>query len=53
MKDINLDKVHLDWCMDIIKRIKDIVDNPNCNDQDKLEQIKWLSKQALKVERED
>ena len=53
MKDVNLDKVHLAWCMDIIKRIKEIVDNPSSSEKDKLEQIKWLSKQALKVERED
>jgi hypothetical protein len=42
----------LNWCIDILKRIDDILKKPNVSDAD-LSQIHWLIKQALKVEKED
>ena len=50
--DINLDKVQLSWTTDILRRIDDILKSDN-QDSDKINMIKWLVKQALKVERED
>lgn len=50
--EINMDKVHLDWCIDILKRIQIMVEDQSTMDQDKLAGIRWLVKQALKVERE-
>jgi hypothetical protein len=42
----------LDWCVDIFKRIDDILKKPNVSVSD-LSQIHWLVKQGLKVEREE
>ena len=43
---------NLNWCIDILKRIDEILRKPNVSEAD-LSQIHWLVKQALKVERED
>jgi len=43
---------HLNWCLDIFKRIDDILKKPNVSEAD-LAQIHWLVKQGLKVEREE
>jgi hypothetical protein len=50
---IDLTQTHLTWCIDIIKRIKVMLDNPEYSDAEKIEAIAWLVKQGLKVERED
>ena len=42
----------LNWCLDILKRIDDILKKPNVSEAD-LAQVHWLVKQALKVEKED
>ena len=42
----------LNWCLDILKRIDEILRKPNVSEAD-LSQIHWLVKQALKVEREE
>ena len=47
-----LDSVHLAWCIDLLKRMKSVLDQ-DINVSDKLQQVEWLVKQALKVERED
>jgi hypothetical protein len=52
LNDRVLDGVHLAWCVDILKRIKQVVESDEPNDI-KCQQISWLVKQALKVERED
>lgn len=52
MSNIDLNKVHLDWCVDILKRIQQVIDAPD-TEQNKLVAITWLVKQALKVEREE
>lgn len=42
----------LNWCIDILKRIDEILRKTNVSEAD-LAQIHWLVKQALKVEREE
>jgi diketogulonate reductase-like aldo/keto reductase len=42
----------LNWCIDILKRIDEILKKNNVSEAD-LAQIHWLVKQALKVEREE
>ena len=49
---IDMIEVELNWTLDILKRI-DIVLKSSNNDNEKLEAIKWLVKQALKIEREE
>lgn len=49
---IDMIEVELNWSLDILKRI-DIVLKSSNNDSEKLEAIKWLVKQALKIEREE
>lgn len=46
-------KVHLDWCMDILRRINQTAQDPHTPIENKLHTITWLSKQGLKVEREE
>lgn len=53
MPDINLDKVHLDWCMDILRRMQSTLQDRSTPDPEKLQIMEWLVKQALKSERED
>lgn len=43
----------LSWCIDILKRIKEAVENKNISSDEKVQITAWLVKQALKVERED
>jgi hypothetical protein len=52
MAEINITQVQLNWSLDILKRI-DIVIKSSNNDEDKLQAIAWLVKQALKIEREE
>lgn len=42
----------LNWCIDILKRIEDIVKQKNIS-EGQIEQIHWLVKQGLKVEKEE
>ena len=54
MKEVDMNKVHLDWCIDILKRIVTTLDDKNMTIlDDKLEAIRWYAKQGLKVEREE
>jgi len=53
MLEINLIQIQLTWCLDILSRIKNILDSKGWSDDQKLVSIDWLVKQALKVERED
>ena len=49
LPEVNLDRVHLTWCMDILKKMKDVVESDS-SDTDKLNAISWYVKQCLKVE---
>lgn len=53
MPEVNLTQVQLNWCMNILKRIQEVLDEPNTDEVVMLEQIRWLTKQALKAEREE
>ena len=48
-------KVHHDWCVDILKRIREVLATSNTlsSPEEKLQSVSYLVKQALKVERED
>lgn len=52
MNDLDLAQIHLNWCIDILKRIQEVLASSS-TDNSKLEQINWYVKQALKVEREE
>jgi hypothetical protein len=51
--EIDLTKIQLTWCLDILTRVKNILDSKGWTDDQKLVSIDWLVKQALKVEREE
>lgn len=54
MAEVDLAQAHLTWCIDIIKRIKSVIDDPRDTDPaEKLAAIAWLVKQGLKAEKED
>jgi len=53
MSEIDLTKIQLTWCLDILSRIKTILDSKGWTEEQKLVSINWLVKQALKAEREE
>ena len=53
MSEIDLTKIQLTWCLDILNRIKVIMDSKGWSDEQKLVTINWLVKQALKAEKEE
>ena len=53
MSQLDLTNAHLTWCLDILNRIKTIIDSEGWTEDQKLITVKWLVKQALKAERED
>lgn len=53
MAEVDLTKVQLTWCLDILSRIKTILDSKGWTEDQKLVSINWLVKQALKAEQED
>ena len=46
-------KVHHDWMLDILKRMKAVINSNEVDDTQKLAVLEYWIKQALKVERED
>ena len=46
-------KVHHDWMLDILKRMKAVMSDTSIDDHQKLAVLEYWIKQALKVERED
>ena len=46
-------KVHHDWMLDILKRMKEVTDNLSLDNNQKVAVLEYWIKQALKVERED
>jgi hypothetical protein len=53
MNEVDLTKIQLTWCLDILTRIKTIIVSPGWTEDQKLVSIEWLVKQALKAEREE
>lgn len=49
LPEVNLDRVHLTWCMDILKKMKDVVES-DASTEDKFQALSWYVKQGLKVE---
>jgi hypothetical protein len=49
---LDLNKVELSWCKDILKRIQLVLEGNDSN-EGKIESAKWLVKQALKIDREE
>lgn len=48
----DLTTVHLKWCKDILEKIDEVI-KKDAPDSEKVEQVKWLVKQGLKIEREE
>jgi hypothetical protein len=51
MSEEDLKKADLNWCLDILRKIDDILKKPNLTTAD-INGVHWLVKQGLKVERE-
>jgi hypothetical protein len=50
MSELDLTKIQLVWTLDILTRIKTILDSKGWTEDQKLVSIAWLVKQALKQE---
>ena len=53
MSEIDLTKVNLNWCMNILNRIDLVLKSDTYTDQEKLIAVQWLIKQAFKNNSED
>ena len=49
---VNLDKVQVNWALDILHRMEEVLKSLDLPDE-KLAAIEYLVKQGLKIERED
>ena len=52
-KQLDLTKIELTWCKDILARIDIILKSKGWTEEQKLISIAWLVKQAQKTDRED
>jgi hypothetical protein len=52
-KQLDLTKIELTWCKDILARIKIILESKGWTEEQKLISIAWLVKQAQITDRED
>lgn len=53
MSKVDLTKVKLNWYKDILDRINEVIADDKYSKDEKLVAIKWLTKQALKNEKEE
>lgn len=49
----DLTQIQLTWCLDILTRIKKLLESPGWTDEQKLVSVEWLVKQALKGQTEE
>jgi hypothetical protein len=52
MSNLDKNKLEMDWMRDILYRMQSVVTSANYSENEKIEAIKWLIKQALKVDKE-
>ena len=53
MTDLDMNKVHYEWLLDIVRRIEIILAADTYTPEEKIIAITWFIKQAGKVEREE
>lgn len=53
MTNLDMNKVHYEWLIDIVRRIDMVLSSDSYTPEEKLIAITWFIKQAGKVERED
>jgi hypothetical protein len=53
MTNLDMNKVHYEWLIDIVRRIELVLKSKEYTDEEKIIAITWFIKQAGKVERED
>lgn len=52
MSNLDKNKLEIDWMRDILYRMQVVATSANYSENEKIEAIKWLIKQALKVDKE-
>ena len=52
MSNLDKNKLEMDWMKDILYRMKVVLAATNYSETEKIEAVKWLIKQALKVDKE-
>ena len=52
MTTLDKNKLEMDWMRDILYRMQVVVTSPAYSENEKIDAIKWLIKQALKVDKE-
>ncbi len=52
MTDLDLNKLEMNWMHDILHRMQLVINSASYSESEKIEAVRWLIKQALKVDRE-
>jgi hypothetical protein len=52
MANLDHNQLQMDWMKDILYRMQVVINSVNYSENEKIEAIRWLIKQALKVDKE-
>lgn len=52
MSNLDKNKLEMDWMRDILYRMQVVLTSANYSENEKIDAMKWLIKQALKVDKE-
>ena len=52
MSNLDLKQLEILWMSDILYRMQAVINSPNYSENEKIEAIRWLIKQGLKVDKE-
>jgi hypothetical protein len=52
MSNLDKNQLEIQWMCDILYRMEVVVNSANYSENEKIEAIRWLIKQALKVDKE-
>ena len=51
MSNLDLNQLEIQWMCDILYRMQVVINSPSYSENEKIEAIRWLIKQALKVDK--
>ena len=52
MSNLDLNQLEIQWMCDIFYRMQVVINSPSYSENEKIEAIRWLIKQGLKVNKE-
>jgi hypothetical protein len=52
MANLDLNELEIVWMTDILRRMQIVIGSPSYSEAEKIDAVRWLIKQALKVDKE-